>query len=193
MLGLVLVARGAVAQTADRPEVNVGDEWQFAAYYSVPSTTPNRIWVITSVTDTGIEGTENGEPLRLTRELNVVESPRDRSSNFRLLAFPLEVGKRWQYVNDWFFKMGSSTGTSTADARVVAYEKVTVPAGQFDAFKIVSRDRLSGTAPAGSQWAGEINRAYWYAPAARAIVKSVTHDPYIGTITVQLVAFQARR
>ena len=193
MLGLVLVARGAVAQTADRPEVNVGDEWQFAAYYSVPSTTPNRIWVITSVTDTGIEGTENGEPLRLTRELNVVESPRDRSSNFRLLAFPLEVGKRWQYVNDWFFKMGSSTGTSTADARVVAYEKVTVPAGEFDAFKIVSRDRLSGTAPAGSQWAGEINRAYWYAPAARAIVKSVTHDPYIGTITVQLVAFQARR
>ena len=193
MLGLVLVARGAIAQTADRPEVNVGDEWQFAAYYSVASTTPNRIWVITSVTDTGIEGTENGEPLRLTRELNVVESPRDRSSNFRLLAFPLEVGKRWQYVNDWFFKMGSSTGTSTADARVVAYEKVTVPAGEFDAFKIVSRDRLSGTAPAGSQWAGEINRAYWYAPAARAIVKSVTHDPYIGTITVQLVAFQARR
>lgn len=191
--GLVLVADCASAQTADRPDVRVGDEWKFAAYYTVPSATPNRTWLITSVTEAGIDGTENGEPLRLTRELNVVESPRDRSSNFRLLAFPLEVGKQWRYVNDWLFKMNASKGRSTVEARIVGYEKVTVPAGEFDAFKLASTERLSGTSPVGSQLAGEITRTYWYAPAARTIVKSVTHDPYIGTTTVQLVAFRLRR
>ena len=86
--------------------------------------------------------------------------------------------------------MNASVGRSTVDAEIVGYEKVTVPAGEFDAFKLTSRERLSGTSPVGSQYAGEITRTYWYAPAARAIVRSVSHDPYIGTTTVQLVAFQ---
>jgi hypothetical protein len=188
--GLALIAHSAIAQTADLPDVRVGDEWKFAAYYTVPSTAPNRTWLVTSVNEAGIDGTENGEPLRLTRELSVVESPRDRSSNFRLLAFPLAVGKRWHYVNDWFFKMNASNGRSTVDAEIVGYEKITVPAGQFDAFKLISRERLSGKSPLGSEHAGEITRSYWYAPSARAIVKSISHDPYIGTTTVQLVAFR---
>jgi hypothetical protein len=192
LAGLVLFADWAIAQTVDRPDVRVGDEWKFAVYYTVPSATPNRTWLITSVTEAGIDGAENGEPLRLTGELNVVESPRDKSSNFKLLAFPLEVGKRWHYVNDWVFKMNGSAGRSTVDAEVVAYEKVTVPAGEFDAFKLSSRERLSGTSPVGGQYAGEITRTYWYAPRARTIVRSVSHDPYLGTTTVQLVAFQLR-
>jgi hypothetical protein len=192
LAGLVFFADWAIAQTVDRPDVRVGDEWKFAVYYTVPSATPNRTWLITSVTEAGIDGAENGEPLRLTRELNVVESPRDKSSNFKLLAFPLEVGKRWHYVNDWVFKMNGSAGKSTVDAGVVGYEKVTVPAGEFDAFKLTSRERLSGTSPVGSQYAGEITRTYWYAPSARTIVRSVSHDPYLGTTTVQLVAFQLR-
>jgi hypothetical protein len=191
--GLASISQGATAQTMDPPDVRVGDEWMFAVYYTVPSTIPNRTWLITSVTDAGVEGTENGQPLRLTRELNVVESPRDKSSNFKLLAFPLEVGKRWHYVNDWLFKTNASRGRSTVDAEVAAYEKITVPAGEFDAFKLVSIEKLSGTSPVGSVYAGEITRSYWYAPAARTIVKSVSHDPYLGTTTVQLVAFQLRR
>ena len=192
LAGLVFFADRAIAQAVDRPDVKVGDEWKVAVYYTVPSATPNRTWLITSVTEAGIDGTENGEPLRLTRELNVVESPRDKSSNFKLLAFPLEVGKRWHYVNDWVFKMNGSAGRSTVDAEIVGYEKVTVPAGEFDAFKLTSRERLSGTSPIGSQYAGEITRTYWYAPHARTIVRSISHDPYIGTTTVQLVAFQLR-
>jgi len=182
----------AMAQTADRPDIRVGDEWKFAVYYTVRSATPSRTWLITSVTAAVIEGTENGEPLRLTAELNVIESPRDKSSNFKLLDFPLEVGKRWHYVNDWVFKMNASKGRSTVDASVVAYEKVSVPAGEFDAFKLTSSERLSGTSPAGSQYGGEITRTYWYAPRARAIVRSVSHDPYLGTTTLELVEFQVR-
>lgn len=190
VVAAVVLARPAMAQTAERPDVKVGDRWRFAAYATVPSATPNRTWLVTSVGATDIEGTENGEPLRLTRELNVVETPRDRYSNARLLAFPLAVGKRWEYVTEWTFKAKGSAGRAAVVVTVHAYEKVTVPAGAFDAFRLVASESLSGTSPAGSVYAGETNRTYWYAPAARAIVKSVSHNPYLGPSVVELVGFE---
>jgi hypothetical protein len=189
---LALIADHAIAQTADRPNVKVGDQWQFAVYYTVRSTTPSRTWLVTSVTVTDIEGTENGEPLKLTADLNVLESPLTKESNPRLLDFPLTVGKRWQYVSDWVFKPKGSKGRSTVDVAVIAYERVTVPAGEFDAFKLTSTEGLSGTSPINSQYGGEITRTYWYAPAARAVVKSVSHNPYLGPATVELAAFDLR-
>jgi hypothetical protein len=184
---LALVAHPAAAQSAERPDVKAGDQWKFAVYYSVPTTTPNRTWVITAVTATGIEATEDGEPLKLTRELNVVESPRTKESNPGLLAFPLAVGKRWQYVTDWLFKPKGSKGRSAVEVVVAAYEKVAVPAGQFEAFRLTSAEKLSGTSPIGSTYAGDTTRTYWYAPAARAVVKIVSHNPYLGPSTVELV------
>jgi len=152
--------------------------------------TPNREWVIRLVGPARIEGTENGELLLLTPELNVVESPESRYSDFRTLSFPLEVGKRWRYATEWLFKPKGSKGQSVGEVEVLAYEKVVVPAGEFDAFKLVATDRISGTSPINSQYAGEIVRTYWYAPAARAVVKIVTANPYLGPSTVELTGFR---
>lgn len=182
-----------VAQTVERPDVRPGDEWRFAVSYTTePSSTPNRTWSITAVTADAIKATEDGEPLRLTRDLNVLESPRDRSSDSRLLAFPLQVGKRWTYVNDWEFKPKRSRGRAAGEVVVVAWEKVSVPAGEFEAFKLVAKESLSGTSPIGSTYAGEATRTYWYAPAARAIVKAEHRNPYLGPTTVVLSAFRLR-
>ena len=172
--------------------MQVGDAWQFAVYYSVPSTEPSRAWVITSVTSAGITGTENGEPLLLTPDLNVLESPRDKSSNPKSLSFPLVVGKRWTYSNDWLFKAKGSRGSVAVDVAVVAHEKVAVPAGEFEAFKMVAKGRLSGTSPINSQYNAESTTTYWFAPAARCVVKTISHNPYLGTSTVELVAFRLR-
>ena len=43
-VGLALLAGPALAQKTDRPEVKVGDRWQFVRYYSVASTKPNLTW-----------------------------------------------------------------------------------------------------------------------------------------------------
>jgi hypothetical protein len=193
VLVLVFVTAPALAQRADPPDVKVGDQWQFVEYYTVASTKPNRAWVITAVTPTGIVGTDNGEPLKLTRNMNVLESSTNRNSNPKVLNFPLEVGKRWQYSNTWFFKPKGSTGTIAVDISVQAYEKVKVPAGEFDAFRIAATEKLSGTSPINSQYAGEITRTYWYAPAARVIVKTVSRNPYLGPSTIELVAFELRQ
>jgi hypothetical protein len=135
---------------------------------------------------------ENGEPLTLTSDLNVLESPRHKDSNPKALNFPLEVGKRWHYVSDWVFKPKGSKGGAAVDVTVLGYERITVPAGEFDAFKLAAKETLSGTSPINSQYAGETTRTYWYAPAARAIVKLVSHNPYLGPSTVELVGFKLR-
>jgi hypothetical protein len=190
LFGLALLATAVAAQKAERPDVKAGDRWHFVEWYTVPSTTPNRTWIVSSVTPTSIEGTENGEPLRLTRDLAIVDSPRETNSNPGSLSFPLEVGKKWRYVNDWLFKPKGSRGRVVVDVAVVGYERVKVPAGEFDAFKLVSTESLSGTSPIGSQYGGEIIRTYWYAPAARAVVKRESKNPYLGPSTLELVALE---
>lgn len=181
------VACPVAAQTAERPEIRVGDEWKFAVYYAVRSTTPNRVWRITSVEPTRIEATENGQPLSLTRDLNVLDSPNTRETNPGLLRFPLSVGRTWRFETDWLFKPKQSRGHASVVVSVVAYEKLDVAAGTFDAFRLTSVEQLSGTSPIGSQYAGQTTRTYWYAPAARAIVKSESHNPYLGSATIELV------
>jgi len=195
-LTVFLLALGAAVQAqadagrlrpADRPRIAPGDQWHFAAYGSVPTAEPNRVWRIVSVTTEEIAGTENGEPLRLTPELNVLESPRSLESNPRLLSFPLAVGKRWRFASDWLFKQKGSRGRIEVDVAVLGHETVTVPAGRFDAFKLQATGRLSGTSPADSRYDATTTTTYWYSPEARAIVKSVYHNPYLGTSTVDLV------
>jgi hypothetical protein len=183
---LVLLSATARAQEAPRPALKAGDEWKFAVYYTAPTAVPSREWRITSVGEV-IAATENGAPLRLTPELNVLESPDRRESNPQQLKFPLAVGKQWRYDSEWLFKPKGSKGTIAMEVAVVAHEAVRVPAGTFDAFKLVAKGRLGGTSPIGSQYDHESTTTYWYAPAARAIVRSVHHNPYLGTSTVELV------
>ena len=182
----------ALAQTAERPAVRPGDQWRFVEWYTVPSTAPTRHWVITSVTPAGIEGTENGEPLLLSPDLSVLDSPRTRESRAASLRFPLAVGERWRYESDWLFKPKGSSGTMSVEVAVLAYEKVRVPAGEFDAFRLVSTRQVRGRSSFGSVIDGENVTTFWYAPAARAVVKAVNRNPYLGPSTVELVDYELR-
>jgi len=159
-------------------------------YYTVPSKVPNRTWVITSIGSDRIYGTENGEPLTLSADLNVVDSPRQSETNPRLLSFPLELGKRWKYDSNWLFKPKSSRGTLSVEVAVASYEPIDVPAGRFEAFKLVATGQLGGWSPSNTFYAGQTTTTYWYAPAARGVVKSIHHNPYQGTSTVELVSFK---
>ncbi len=179
----------AVAQKAERPVLKPGDRWAFAVWYTIPTTEPSRTWNITSVGTDVVEGTENGDPLRLTADLNVLASPRERHSNPNALRFPLEVGRAWGYADEWYFAGTGGNGTADASVEVAAFEKVSVPAGEFEAFRLVRKDKLAGRSPKGSLYDAEIVTTYWYAPAARAIVKSESRNPYIGPVNVELTGY----
>lgn len=190
VLVLAILASPALAQKADRPAMKVGDAWQFAAYYTPPPPSkPNLNWVITAVTPTGITGTENGAPLKLTPDLNMITSPRSDNSDLKLLSFPLEVGKKWTFANDFLQKDVSYKGRSDMDVAVIGYEKVRVPAGEFDAFKLEAKGK-SGVGGAANPGSTTVARTYWYAPAARAIVKHESRNPNRGIETIELVSFK---
>ena len=102
LLALAALAGPALAQKAERPEVKAGDQWRFETRINgVAVKWLDRLWVVTSVTPLQIEGTENGKPLTLTPDLNNVESPTRTDSDLRLLDFPLEVGKRWRFSDEY--------------------------------------------------------------------------------------------
>ncbi|HXY05433.1 MAG TPA: hypothetical protein VEI05_02715, partial [Burkholderiaceae bacterium] len=128
----------------------------------------DRVWVVTSVDSTGIKGTWNGQPLTLTLDLNVLDSPQFTNSDKRLLNFPLEVGKKWKSNNNFVdHTYKEMTGSETYSVEVTGYEKVKVQAGEFDAFKLKAK----------SSWnmkSGDVGThvfTYWYAPKVRAVVK----------------------
>jgi hypothetical protein len=188
------IPAGAGAQGADRPDVRAGDRWEFVVYYATPSTTPNRVWLVQSVVEDGIIGTENGQPLRLTRELNPRDSPLLEQSGTEMLRFPMRVGQQWTSVSQVRFKDNGSQARVESQVRVEAYERITVPAGNFDAFRLSATGSIAGTSYAGSgQLAGETRSTYWYAPAANAIVKVNSRSTYRGEATVELVSFQRAR
>ena len=178
-----------LAQRAERPEVKVGDEWQFVQYYVVPTQKPNFIWVITAVTPTSIVGTENDGPLKLDASLNVVESSLHKFSDRRHLSFPLTVGSAWTFRNRSESKLYASGEWYDAAVTVAAYEKVTVQAGQFDAFRFEVTGQ-HGQQGAGSAGAWDFKSTYWYAPSAKAIVKEVFRDARTGEMVRELVAFK---
>ena len=84
--------------------------------------------------------------------------------------WPLRIGKTWDYTTTWNSPTGDP-GTTIEKAEVVAYEKVTVPAGTFMAFRIEYKGRWDRTDPAGRHWAGDVSDTYWYAPDVKADVK----------------------
>lgn len=94
-----------------------------------------------------------------TRSLNWAAAIRTSKVEARMIpphpwfVWPLEVGKRWTYQGVWE-EQGSKRDLSNRFA-VVAVETVEVPAGRFEALKVV---RETDTRDLDE---------YWYAPAAR--------------------------
>jgi hypothetical protein len=147
------VLGAASAQQAERPSVMPGDRWSFVVYYAAPMKVPNRHWVVVAVTPEAIEATENGEPLRLSTDLNVIESSARRESNTLSLQFPLSVGKTWTYATETLFKDNQSTARTVAQVRVLAHESVYVVAGRFDAFKLEASGTFTGVSKGGARCA----------------------------------------
>jgi hypothetical protein len=183
---LAALAAPALAQKAERPVVKAGDRWRFETRINGATVKwLDREWVITAVKPLEIDGTENGKPLQLTPNLNNIRSPSRTDSDRRLLNFPLEVGKRWRFSNEYTVTSIDVPSRSDYRVGVAGYEKVRVPAGEFDAFKLLAQGRWTA-----GGLSGETTLTYWYAPAARAIVKIEAQDTVWGTRTRELAEYK---
>ena len=188
VLGLLIVSAVAstVAQTppprAEAPELKVGDRWKSEVRdRRTKNKESERDRSITAVSATLIEGLENGAKLTMTPDQTVIESPTVVSTGDggKFLNFPLEVGKKWEHKYNYKSKVSGAAIKWQMEANVVAIEKVKVPAGEFDAYKIQTKgfwnNGLSGNS-------GRLQMTDWYAPSARTIVKTEYDDGYNSTV-----------
>lgn len=176
MLPLSSIAQGS---ETGKPVVKVGD----VAVYTVNLKRDNRT-VEETVTITSVDGAQikstHARPNRTTEGISTAEWGTVVSSNsgsrfdppIQTLKFPLSVGDSWASVYE---TTGADQSRSKTDLRfkVVANEKLTTPAGDFDTFRIDSGGWVTGIT-----WSGAVRVAQtqWYAPSISRYVKTEYKD-----------------
>lgn len=192
-----VLAAGVRAQTApsriDGPGVKVGDAWMYNKldgwtrrldYVSVITVREIGAGGI-SMESTALDGRHTAN-IRRTSDFNLVRIETPGSTRTSLpyypnFAFPLQIGKTWQ--RDVEFANSSQPGKKVSaklDGRVVGWENVTVPAGNFLALKIEVKGWYRAQSSDGN-WTGKIEDALWYAPEVRNAVRYEYQDTVGGS------------
>ncbi|WP_127997215.1 hypothetical protein [Piscinibacter defluvii] len=164
-------------EKAELPDVKVGDRWKTEQKDKRTGATEAEVErTVTAVANGVIEGTENSGTFRVTTELNPIESTVNViTGNPRFLSFPLEVGKKWSMKYSFANKSNSGKGRVEGNVEVTGYEPVTVKAGTFDAFRLEAKNFWNNDANRSS---GRSKTVLWYAPTARAVVRTEYEDGY---------------
>jgi hypothetical protein len=159
---------------AERPELRVGDSWSFERTdrsSGVKTEVTRKVLAVGSeeLTIASTEGAAVTEQ-KWTRELNYMSGDGKRLArpHSQSLAFPLSVGRQWK-VDGKGVTAGGRDATLEGNCKVSAYEKVSVKAGTFDAFKVECDNEfyIYGPGTKGTQ-----RLVNWYSPAVQFPVRT---------------------
>jgi hypothetical protein len=176
-LGLLALTGAAYADNVDRPDIHVGDRWSWQHTNGlVGEKDYTRIEDVIELSDNEIrtreriKGRAGSNVAAFTREWNPIDGSSARFEPFLSeLSFPLKVGKTWDASADKMLFSNGKHGKFNLKAQVVAAEKVTVPAGTFDTYKIVVHLDAIGTDEDAN--IGKTEETIWYAPSVKRYVK----------------------
>ena len=158
--------------SAERPDYDVGARWLLG----------DGVYDLIRVTgDAYVFAASPARQIELTRDLGIYRVLKDGNVEWQLdppppLKWPLEVGK-WGLIHDAVLRNREHpSGLSVRFTwEVKAYESVQVPAGTYQAFRIVylaeypgGSLRRAGAIPGRQSW----SLVTWYAPDAKQIVKA---------------------
>lgn len=174
-------AHGPVAA----PEVVVGDSWTYQ-YTDVWKHQPgnlNRIDV-TGVDGDGFlvdvrraEGNALVARQRYSRELNPVDRGKMHfAPSFGRYAFPLEPGKEWTTNSTAENMDAGKRWRYQVNGKALGWEKIKVPAGEFDAMKVEVVAYYSIEMVNSRGGSGRSKETVWYAPAVKNFVKLEYED-----------------
>ena len=174
----------------DAPAIRVGDSYTFetentsnsklnyVATREITAIDSNRLTVVTTNAKSGSKRTNYYD--RTWNYLGSGSGDNDGvsfSPALKYLDFPLNVGKKWTAQSIETDKKTKHQRRHTINGTVVGWEKVQVPAGEFEALKIVLNTEVKDAdkVSAGTDIS-------WYVPALRRSVKSelAGHDMSTG-------------
>ena len=169
------VPSGAPASVSAAP-VKAGDFWEYRVYdvytkidhglyrYEVKQADANR--VVVDVTHDGqVAGTRVYAPgwNGIDERLPNVPDQLHFNPPFPAYQYPLEPGKTWYTVVNATNPVTKATYRVHTRAKVVGWERIRVPAGEFDALR-VQREVFAGNSTA-VKTQEEIRETDWYVPA----------------------------
>ncbi|MFK7811236.1 MAG: hypothetical protein AB8B59_02005 [Maribacter sp.] len=96
----------------------------------------------------------------------VTEIVKSEESETPKYAWPLEVGKKWKYENNWTSQDGT-TGNQSHDAEILSYQEETVEAGTFKAYTI----KYTGKTTNSRGYSANEEEVWLYAPAVKNFIK----------------------
>ena len=96
--------------------------------------------------------------------------------------WPLEVGKTWRTAYRVTMHASGRSGTSTITGRVESLERVTVPAGTFEAYKVVWSNDLGESE---TRW---ISPDHGIATVKRHVERSASHPQGAGVLDAELLS-----
>lgn len=172
------------------PDVRTGDEWKYSlhdGYTRLPrGVLEYRIAAVEGDAVTVQLRHEGRESIqRYTRDLSWRERPMTNLQNFRYdppypaLQFPLEAGKTWRAYVKATDPATGRTNRVRIDGAVLGWDRVKVPAGEFDAL-VVRRIVYAGN-PEHFLSEEYITEMDWYAPGAGGIVKHSSSSGHLDT------------
>ena len=174
---LIAFATCAFAENYNKPDVHVGDRWSWQHTNGLANERDfTEIEDIIQVSDREIrtrvrvKGKSGSGIATYTLEWNPVDVGIAQYTPYlKELAFPLEIGKKWDGAADKMLFSNGKHGKFLLMGEVVAFEKDPVPAGTFDAYKFnVVLDASSTDEDANI---GNTVETYLYAPSVMRYVK----------------------
>jgi len=168
----------AIAQSADKPDIHTGDLWSMQHTNGLTNERDyTTIEDAVDVSDKEIQtrlrtkGRTGSAIAVYTKEWNPIDVVSARyDPNLGRFSFPLQVGKKWNGTADKMLFSNGKHGKFSFKGEVVSFEKITVPAGTFDAYKVVlTVDAITSDEDANI---GHTIETHWYAPSVKREVKS---------------------
>ena len=160
----------------ETPQYKIGDTWTYTStnlsnntristYTDTVKKIDGDVVFFQKVNKRGIES-----EMLTTLEGNVISVAGNTvTPYFPTFSFPMNTSKKWEKDYETTHTSDGAKTAGTLKAEVISYEKVTVPAGTFDAFKTeyyAFYQRVDGTSRH-----GKFINTYWYAPSAKRFVK----------------------
>jgi len=96
----------------------------------------------------------------------VTEIVKPEESQTPKYDWPLEVGKKWKYKNNWTSQDGT-TGSQNQNAEVLSYQEETVEAGTFMAYTIEYTGKITNS----RGYSADEKEVWLYAPAIKNFIK----------------------
>jgi hypothetical protein len=152
-----------------RRDYKVGDSFEFRVIDQFTKNSRPLNLKVTAVDEAADRVEYNGGELGSDLMGNTTSNQRGSLSTPRQF-YPAElvIGKRWQ-TNFKQARPSGMTYTFSYDVKVAAKEKITVPAGTFEAYRIEARGFNVGLG-------AQVNRTIWVAPGINA---DIAHETYV--------------